>query len=230
MRDARQRGVPCGLAIERAARRLWVANVWGQQVSELDLTGAQEPRDLPGLRLNLEALPAPETPPADPDLASALKRDTAARQRLMGDEPFPYACVADEARGRLYVSLWAQAEVAVFDLRKNTWTARWPTQEHPNEMAMHPDGQRLWVANANRNTVTSFDLETGRVLETLTASLHAVSIPGSTPNSLAVSPDGGWLFVANACNNTVAVFDIARPGQSRSLGFIPAGWYPTSVR
>ncbi len=230
VRDARQRGVPCGLAIERAARRLWVANVWGQQVSELDLTGSQGPRDLPALRENLEALPAPEAPPADPDLASALKRDTAARQRLMGDEPFPYACVADEARGRLYVSLWAQAEVAVYDLRENAWVARWPTQEHPNEMAMHPDGKRLWVANANRNTVTSFDLETGRVLETLTASLHAISVPGSTPNSLAVSPDGGWLFVANACNNNVAVFDVSRPGQSRSLGFIPTGWYPTSVR
>ena len=28
----------------------------------------------------------------------------------------------------------------------------------------------------------------------------------------------------------VAVFDVAKPGKSRSLGFIPVGWYPTSVR
>jgi hypothetical protein len=28
----------------------------------------------------------------------------------------------------------------------------------------------------------------------------------------------------------VAVFDVATPGKSRSLGFIPVGWYPTSVR
>lgn len=30
--------------------------------------------------------------------------------------------------------------------------------------------------------------------------------------------------------NTVAVFDVAPPGKSRSVGFIPVGWYPTSVR
>jgi len=38
------------------------------------------------------------------------------------------------------------------------------------------------------------------------------------------------LFVANADNNVVAVFDVGNPGKSRSLGFIPVGWYPTSVR
>src|SRR5262249_7671764 len=30
--------------------------------------------------------------------------------------------------------------------------------------------------------------------------------------------------------NTIAVFDVSEPGKSRSLGFIPVGWYPTSVR
>src|SRR5262249_1594789 len=38
------------------------------------------------------------------------------------------------------------------------------------------------------------------------------------------------LFVANANVNTVAVFEVSQPGKSRSLGFIPVGWYPTSVR
>ena len=36
--------------------------------------------------------------------------------------------------------------------------------------------------------------------------------------------------MANADNNLIAVFDVSTPGKSRSLGFIPAGWYPTSVR
>src|SRR5262249_15511004 len=34
----------------------------------------------------------------------------------------------------------------------------------------------------------------------------------------------------NADNNLIAVFDVSKPGKSRSLGFIPVGWYPTSVR
>src|SRR5437899_4103000 len=54
--------------------------------------------------------------------------------------------------------------------------------------------------------------------------------PGSAPNSVALSPDEKALFVANADNNNVAVFDVSIIGRSRSLGFIPVGWYPTSVR
>ena len=50
------------------------------------------------------------------------------------------------------------------------------------------------------------------------------------PNSLSLSPDGKVLLIANADNNNVAVVDVSDKGRSRSLGFIPVGWYPTSVR
>jgi YVTN family beta-propeller protein len=50
------------------------------------------------------------------------------------------------------------------------------------------------------------------------------------PNSLALTPDGELLFVANATNNNVAVFEVETRGRARSLGFIPVGWFPTSVR
>jgi len=45
-----------------------------------------------------------------------------------------------------------------------------------------------------------------------------------------MTPDGKMLFIANANVNCVAVFDVSVPGRSRSMGFIPSGWYPTSVR
>ncbi len=38
------------------------------------------------------------------------------------------------------------------------------------------------------------------------------------------------LLIANADNNNVAMFNVSEPGRSRSMGFLPAGWYPTSVR
>jgi DNA-binding beta-propeller fold protein YncE len=97
-------------------------------------------------------------------------------------------------------------------------------------MALTRSGKRLFVANASRNTVTAFDTETGKATETICAALFPKALPGSTPNSLALSPDETLLFVANADNNMVAVFDISTPAKTRSLGFIPAGWYPTSVR
>ena len=120
--------------------------------------------------------------------------------------------------------------MAVIDLKSGQAVARWPAQEHPCEMALTRSGKRLFVANASRNTVTVLDTDSGQALETIGAALYPQAPPGSTPNSLALSPDEQMLFVANADNNVVAVFDVGTPGKSRSLGFIPVGWYPTSVR
>ena len=74
------------------------------------------------------------------------------------------------------------------------------------------------------------DTSTGKTIETLVGELLPNSPPGSTPNSLALSPDEKTLFVANANINALAVFDVSELGKSHSLGFIPVGWYPTSVR
>ena len=113
-------------------------------------------------------------------------------------DPFPYACLLDEKRGQLYVSLWAQSAIAVVDLKTEKTIARWDTQEHPTEMVMTRDGKRLFVANANRNTVTVLDPETGRAMETLYAGMRPDLPPGATPCSLALSPDDSLLFIANA--------------------------------
>src|SRR5207244_9150330 len=120
--------------------------------------------------------------------------------------------------------------VAVIDLQAEKVLERWPTEEHPNEMLLSKSGKHLFVANANRNTVTVLDTATGRKVETLLAELQPNSPAGNTPNSLALSPDEKLLFVANANINTIAVFDVSELGKSRSLGFIPVGWYPTCVR
>jgi YVTN family beta-propeller protein len=230
LRDAKERGIPAGLAVTKDQSRVWVANVLGHMLSEVELKVEGKTKDhslTPEVKLAAASLP---TPPSDPDLAAATKRDEAKLASASPDDPFPYACVLDESKKHLYVSLWALASVVVFDTENKQITATWPTEEHPNEMLLGPSGKTLFVANANRNTVSVLDTETGKTLETLSAALYAKSPPGSTPNSLALSPDGKLLFVANACNNNVAVFDVSQPGKSYSLGFIPVGWYPTSVR
>jgi DNA-binding beta-propeller fold protein YncE len=230
LRDPKVRGVPCGLAVSGDAKRLWVANVWGQRISEISLTATPQALDFQPILKSAVSQPPLVAPSSDPDLAAASKRQEAQLEPTGPDDPFPYACVLDEKRQRLYVSLWARARVIAYDLGSREIVAEWNTQEHPNEMLLSPSGQILFVANANRNTVSVIDLRSNQILETLSASLQKQSPPGSTPNSLALSPDGSWLFVANACNNNLAVFDVSQPGQSRSLGFIPVGWYPTSVR
>jgi DNA-binding beta-propeller fold protein YncE len=230
VRDTSQRGIPCGLAVSQDGRDLFVANVWGQSVSQLDLTARTNKADIfftPSLGTAGKFLEAAKH---DETEQEQTKRTEAALDPAGPDAPFPYACVVDSKRRCLYVSLWAQSCVAVVDLKSLKVLARWATEEHPNEMALAKSGRWLFVANANRNTVTVIDTSSGQAAETLDASLSPAALPGSTPNSLALSPDGGKLFVANACNNNVAVFDVSNIGHSRALGFIPVGWYPTSVR
>ena len=164
----------------RDARRLFVANVWGQRISQVDLGEAARVTDI-GLGATNGPAPARPTPATtDEDIAAALKRSQAAQENPFADAPFPYACRLDEKRQRLYVSLWAQAAVAVVDLKANQPIARWPTEAHPCEMLLSGSGRILYVANAARNSVTVLDTGSGKALETLSASLHPALPPGST--------------------------------------------------
>ena len=229
LRDAKEKGIPAGIAVSSDGKRLYACNVWGQSVSEVDL---ELKKNIFDLRLSA-AVPAKVNPPAqplDPDTAAAVKRDEAAKLKMMANEPFPYACVLDEKNERLYVSFWAQSSVGVIDLKTHTVVASIPTEDHPNEMILDKAGKTLYVANANRNTVSVIDTETRKARETLYAALYPDLPPGVTPESLALSPDEKLLFVANATLNAIAVFDVSETGKSRPLGFIPSGWYPTSVR
>ncbi|RFC41718.1 MAG: DNA-binding beta-propeller fold protein YncE/DNA-binding beta-propeller fold protein YncE, partial [Verrucomicrobia bacterium] len=233
LRDSKERGIPSGLALSSDAQSLYVANVLGQNIAKVDLSGKKAA--VVDIAFGASAAPNVVTPPKDAaartaDEAAITKRAEAALDLADPAAPYPYACRLDERRNRLYVSLWAQAEVAVIDLKTNGVVARWKTEEHPNEMLLSKNGKLLYVANAHRNTVSVIDTETGLPTEVIWAALHPQSPPGATPNSLALSPDEKTLFIANANINTLAVCDVSVRGKSRSLGFIPTGWYPTSVR
>jgi len=235
LRDAKERGIPAGLALSSDAQSLYVANVLGQKIAKVNL--AEEASPVLDILMGAGAASKAGAPaaaagntPQTLDEAAVTKRAEAALDPADPSAPYPYACRLDEARNRLYVSLWARAEVAVIDLKSNAVVDRWKTEEHPNEMLLTKNGRVLYVANANRNTVTVIDTVRGETVETLWAALHPQSPPGATPNSLALSPDEKTLFIANANINTIAVLDVSVRGKSRSLGFIPTGWYPTSVR
>ncbi|MEW4568729.1 bifunctional YncE family protein/alkaline phosphatase family protein [Tautonia sp. JC769] len=143
---------------------------------------------------------------------------------------YPYGLAIDETRGRVYASLWGASAVMAFDLESGDRVARWETEEHPNELLLAREGKILYVANANRNTVSVIDADEGRTLETIGTAIAPDAPAGSTPNALALSPDESVLFVSNANTNHVAVVNVEQPGRSRSMGFLPVGWYPTCVR
>ena len=129
-----------------------------------------------------------------------------------------------------WISIWGGAKVISVDLKTFQIKDQISVGEHPCEMQITENGRWLFVANANQNSVSVIDLQKRKVVETLNSGLLAHLPPGSTPNSLTLSADQKTLFIANADNNYVAVFDVTEPGHSKSLGFIPVGWYPTAIR
>ncbi len=230
LRDEKERGIPAGLALTADGQVLYAANLWSQSISRIHLGKQAEYGAADELHLGEPAAPAPAADPEATDDPAITKRDRALLDATDPSAPFPYACVLDEKRRRLYVSCWGRGQVAVIDTATFTLLTRWPTDAHPNELVLSKDGRRLFVAAANGNTVAILDSDTGLASETLLAELTPGAPPGNTPNALALSPDGQRLFVACANINTVAVFDVGTVGAARALGFIPVGWYPTSVR
>jgi YVTN family beta-propeller protein len=152
---------------------------------------------------------------------------------LVRKVPLPgpaYNCVLAPDQATLYISLWTSGAVAVYNTASGAIASILKTGEHPNELLLNKKGTRLFVANANDNTVSVVDTRSGKVTETIATTLYPTRLAGSTTNGLALSTDERTLYIANADNNCLAVFDVSAEGNSKSLGFIPVGWYPTNVK
>ncbi len=108
---------------------------------------------------------------------------------------------------------------------------------HPSGMVFNSDKSRLFVANANSDSVSVIDTATDRTVETISV-LPEQSRPfGSAPNALALSSDDGTLYVANGTDNAICLVALggaaapraALTGGSRVTGYIPTGWFPGKV-
>jgi len=141
-----------------------------------------------------------------------------------------FTCLLSPDKKELYISLWGDKKILIYNTIQKKLTEAVNVGGHPNEMCLTKKGQYLYVANANDNSVSVMDIKKREVLETLNAALYPDAPEGSTTNGLTLSADEKTLYIANADNNCLAVFDVSQPGNSKSKGFIPVGWYPTCVR
>jgi YVTN family beta-propeller protein len=149
-------------------------------------------------------------------------------QKQLGGEA--YACLLSQNKKELYISCWGCDKIYVFNTLAKEFTAEIGVGDNPNEICLSKDGNYLYVANANDNSVSVIRLKERTVIEVLNIALYADAPSGSTSNGLALSEDQRSLYIANADNNCLAVFDVTHPGNSKSKGFIPTGWYPTNVK
>ncbi len=102
---------------------------------------------------------------------------------------------------------------------------------HPSDLEISADGARLFVANANSDSVSVIDTAAFRLRETISVRPDPNLPFGSITNALALSKDGHTLFAANGGNNAIAVVGLSsRPDKLSVLrGFIPTGWFPGGI-
>jgi DNA-binding beta-propeller fold protein YncE len=231
-----KRTVPAGLTIDPTGRDLYVAGLWANCVVRVPLDNPANKITIPMKSIAKVVEKDQGLPPSPPDgrkepgEKKVEVEDEFGGVRPVADNGYPYAVVIEPSGKRAFVSLWAKAMVAVVDLETNEVTANWATASHPTEMLLSLDGKALYVACANSTQVSVLNTSTGEALQTISAALYPQSPAGNTPNSLTMTPDGQMLFIANADANNLAVFNIQDAKAAKPMGFIPTGWYPTSVR
>ena len=156
--------------------------------------------------------------------------DTAAGKLLarIPVEVNPYALVLSEDARTLFVTNWASDSVSVIDTESRKSVTTIHVGHNPTDMQLSSDG-RLFVACSNENTVYVVDTKEREVIEKINTALFPQAPEGSTPDALALDRANHILFVANADNNDIAVVNVAERGDSKVLGFLPTGWYPSAL-
>jgi YVTN family beta-propeller protein len=151
--------------------------------------------------------------------------------KLMGTvrvEVNPYELLLSRDLKYLFVSNWASNSISVVDLAVNKVVRTIQVGANPNDMFLAKDG-RLYVSCGNSNSVWVVDTNKMRAVHQINTAMYANAPIGSTPNALIADKDEKMLFIANADNNTVAVVNISEAEEYNVMGFIPTGWYPTSL-
>ncbi|MFZ4574678.1 MAG: bifunctional YncE family protein/alkaline phosphatase family protein [Phycisphaerales bacterium] len=131
--------------------------------------------------------------------------------------------VAIDARG-----VATSGGVGIVDVASRTMTKFIATGLSTSGLALSADGARLFVANSNSDRVTVIDTRSSEVVQQIVVKPDEALPFGSMPCGLACSATTNRVYVSCAGNNAVAVID-SSSNEFPVIGWIPSGWYPTSL-
>ena len=225
---------PAGLSVSPDGKSLFVALFGTNQMGIVDLQAGTMTKTVP-------VGSSPFGAYVSPDGGTVFVPNWGGDLPKQGDTVDPYFPVKVDAR----TGAAAGGSMSVYDVASGQVVGSLPTGSHPTAVTFDKDSTRLFVANANEDTVSVFDITatnmnraTAREVERIPVQPHGLPF-GSMPNGLALSADGGTLYVANGGNNAIAVValsDAAKPhgdvnavANSGVRGFIPVEWYPIAV-
>jgi YVTN family beta-propeller protein len=223
---ARNPSSPGGMALNPERQELWVTLSRNNAVGIVDLSSG-----------SLTLIPVGMAP-----YTVLLGQDHKAYvSNWAGRQPAPGEPAANSSGSRVLVNpdtgIASSGTVSVVDTLARKETTQIEVGLHPSGMAFNSDRSRLFVANANSDTVSVIDTATDKVVETISVKAERPLPFGSAPNALAVSSDDSTLWVANGTDNAICVVSLGIPsaagqgrGQgSRVRGAVPTGWYPSRV-
>jgi DNA-binding beta-propeller fold protein YncE len=189
-----------GVAISPSGSRLVVANLENDSVSVVDLVKRQVASEVVLIPGN---------------------------GQVGGEFPYWVTLVGETTA---YVSCQRDREVDRIDLAEGRVTRRIPVGGQPTKMTANKRGSRLFVANANSDSITVVSLPDGAILSQLSTGISGQSgLMGSNPNGVELAPDEKTLYVTLGGNNALAIFDLEDGRASRLRGLVPTGFYPQAV-
>jgi YVTN family beta-propeller protein len=210
--------LPVGLAINADGKSLWAVLNLKNAVAEIDLADGKILRQIPvgnapfGVLKLRDKLYVTNWAGRTPDKDS--ETGPSGRGPTVRVDPVKYIA--------------SDGSLSVVDLKSGKETRQIVVGLHPSALIASPDGSRVYVANANSDTVSVIDTARDEVVETISTRPTEKLLFGSSPNALAITPDGKTVYVANGTNNAVALIGLATP-KSRLLGCFPTGWYPAGL-
>ncbi|MDR3723180.1 MAG: hypothetical protein P4K83_01655 [Terracidiphilus sp.] len=117
--------------------------------------------------------------------------------------------------------------VSVVDLAAGKEIKTIPVGLHPAGLAL--SGSNLYVANAYSDSLSVIDLHTNSVVRTIALSVPIGSgVFGSGPNAVAAGEDGR-AYVTLGQANAIAVVNLQGRDANPVIGYIPTGYFPTSI-
>ncbi len=218
---------PAGIAIAAGGRTAYVADSFGNDVSQIDVASRSVRRTVPAGDFPLDvAAGGGRVAVSAGGLSTYAAIDPpAAQPRFVPPafDPFKASSLfVFDASGSAADPTGVPMDPAP-DGNKNVGGA------DPGAIAIRRDGTLAYVALANVDRIAVVSLAgTPRVVRGLDLRLFPDAPYGAQPSAVVLSSDQKRLYVALAGLNAVAVLDARAPSRYR-YGLIPTGWYPTAM-
>lgn len=136
---------------------------------------------------------------------------------------YPYGVTTDEKTA--YVSNLGANSVSKINLTSGEAITA-PVGFNPEGVTLSPDGQKLYVANSDSDTVSVINTATFKIVHTIAFKERPDAPPGISPTDILFSRDGKRIYVVLAGDNAIAVL---KASDHSLIGKIPTAWYPTTV-